>query len=177
MTEDRKTISMAKANFLGLIFGILLVGILALPYYLMYGPASTGQARQFAAFSIFNPSVVIGIMVHEAIHGMTWAMAAKVPMSQIKFGFQFRTITPYAHCKVPISMRAYRTGTLMPFLILGLAPWMYALASQDAVVLGFGLFFSFSAIGDLIILWITRDIDADRKVQDHPTEGGVIIVD
>jgi hypothetical protein len=65
----------------------------------------------------------------------------------------------------------------MPFIILGIIPYIYSLLNQNYIILGFSLFFSFVAIGDLMILWITRDIAKDKKVQDHPTEGGVTIVD
>ena len=177
MAENKITISMVKANILGLIFGLLLVGILALPFYLLYGIESTGKIIQFFKFRIFIPSIVLGIIVHEVIHGITWSLAGKTPFSNIKFGIQFKTLTPYAHCKVPIRMSTYRTGALMPFLIMGIGPYIYSLFTEDPTILGFGLFFCFGAIGDLMILWITRTISADKNVQDHPTEGGVIIVD
>ena len=177
MTENKLTISTAKATVLGLLWGMLLVGILTLPFYLLYGIESTGEIIQFFKFKIFVPSIVLGIIVHEAIHGFTWSIAGKTPFSNIKFGFQLKTLTPYAHCKVPISMAAYRTGTLMPFVLMGLAPYIYSVLTEKQVVLGFGLFFSFGAVGDLMILWITRNVPGDKNVQDHPTEGGVIIAD
>ena len=174
---EKNTIKMGKANLLALLYGIPMIAILILPYYLLYGAESTNELRAFFKFSIFIPSIIIGIIVHEAIHGLTWAIAAKIPISEIKFGFQIKTFTPYAHCKVPINIVTYRTGTVMPFLILGIAPYIYSLITQNHVVLGFSLFFSFTAIGDLVILWISRHIPSDKKVQDHPTEGGVIVSD
>jgi hypothetical protein len=177
MTENKKTISMAKATILGSLLGVLLVGILALPFYLVYGIESFEKLTLFFKFRIFVPSVVLGIIVHEFIHGLTWSIAAKIPVTNIKYGFQLKTLTPFAHCKVPINIIAYRIGTLMPFILMGLAPYLYSILTENQIVLGFSLFFSFSAIGDLIILWITRNISADKDVQDHPTEGGVIVVD
>lgn len=175
--ENKRTFKMGKANLMALVFGLPLIGILILPFYLIYGSESTNQVRQFFTFTTFIPAIAIGIIIHEAIHGLTWSMAAKIPISDIKFGFQIKTITPFAHCKVPINIVAYRIGTLMPFLILGILPYIFALVTQNPTVLGFSLFFSFVAIGDLMILWITRDISKDKKVQDHPTEGGVNIID
>ncbi len=177
MTQNKKTFKMAKANFMALIYGIPMIVILILPYYLIHDFESTNQIRDFFKLNTFIPSIIIGIIVHEAIHGITWSLAAKIPLSSIKFGFQIKTLTPFAHCKVPINIIAYRIGTLMPFLILGIAPYFYSLISQNPIVLGFGLFFSFVAIGDLMILWITKDVAKDKNVQDHPTEGGVIVVD
>jgi hypothetical protein len=177
MIENKRTFKMGKANLMALVYGIPLIGILILPYYLYYGFESTNQVREFFKFSTFIPSIVVGIIVHEAIHGITWAMVAKIPISEIKFGFQIKTFTPFAHCKIPINIVAYRIGALMPFIILGIIPYVYSLFNQNHIILGFSLFFSFVAIGDLMILWITRDIAKDKKVQDHPTEGGVTIVD
>lgn len=175
MTENKRTISMFQANIFGLIYGALLVAILGLLYYLVYGFESTIQIKQFFKFKIFVPSAVLGIIVHEFIHGLTWSLAAKVPLSKIKFGFQLKTLTPFAHCKVPVNIVAYRLGVLMPFLIMGLAPYIYSIFTENQMILGFSLFFSFGAVGDLMILWITRKIPSDKRVQDHSTEGGVII--
>lgn len=177
MTENKKTFKMAKANIMALLYGVPMIGILILPYYLIYGSESTNQIGDFFKFTTFIPSIIVGIIVHEAIHGITWSLAAKIPLSSIKFGFQIKTFTPFAHCKVPINIIAYRIGTLMPFLILGIVPYIYSLISRNPIILGFSLFFSFVAIGDLMILWITKDISKDKNVQDHPTEGGVIVID
>ena len=171
-----RTISMKKANLMLLIWGPVLVGLLLLPYYYIYGKEGLNEIRKFFNFSVFIPSVIIGIIVHELIHGLTWAIASKTSLSNIKFGFQIKTFTPYAHIKISINIIAYRVGTFMPFFILGLLPYIYSLITQNALVMGFGLFFSFVAIGDMLILWITKDISSDKLVQDHPTKGGVIIV-
>ena len=44
----------------------------------------------------------LGIVAHEAIHGLSWAYFSGRPLSAVKFGFQVKTLTPYAHCKEPI---------------------------------------------------------------------------
>jgi hypothetical protein len=169
--------TLPKAVVFGLLYGTLLVGLMALPFHLMHGLESIQQITKFFKFWIFVPSVVIGILVHEGIHGLTWAWAGKIPLHRIKYGFKLKTLTPYAHCQVPIDIRAYRTGVIMPFLIMGMAPYILSLVAEDHHLLGFGLFFSFGAIGDLIILWITRTIPSGTYVQDHATQAGVTIVD
>jgi hypothetical protein len=87
MTENKRTFKMGKANLMALVYGIPLIGILILPCYLLYGFESTNQIRDFFKFSTFIPAIVIGIIIHEAIHGISWAIAAKIPITEIKFGF------------------------------------------------------------------------------------------
>lgn len=177
VTENKKTISVLNASILGLILGALLVALLALPFCMLYGLKSIEQIIQFFKFQIFVPSLVIGILIHEAIHGITWYIAGRTNFKDIQFGFKLKLLTPYAHCKVPINIKAYRLGVLMPFLIMGILPYIYSIITENHLLLGFSLFFSFGAIGDLIILWITKSILSDKNVQDHPSEGGVIIID
>jgi hypothetical protein len=71
------TIEMRKAQVTGAVLGITLVLILILPYYLIFGLAELEKVRQFFSLRIFIPSIIIGIFVHEFIHGLTWAVAVK----------------------------------------------------------------------------------------------------
>jgi hypothetical protein len=171
------TFTMGKLQFIGPVFGIMLVSLLVLPYFLIYGLTELEKVRDFFNFKIFIPSIVIGIIIHEFIHGYTWAKMADIGLKNIKFGFQLKTLTPYAHSKVPMKVKAYRIGTVMPFILLGILPYFYAIYAKHPLILGFGIFFSFVAIGDVMILWLIRKLPNQQLVQDHPTKAGVILFD
>ena len=117
-------------------------------------------------------AVLPGIVAHELIHAFTWAAAAHRPLSTIRFGLHWRTVTPYAHPNDPIAARAYRIGALMPLLLLGLVPACVALALGAPRLMAVGLFFVFTAGGDLLALWLMRGIPPGRLVEDHPTRVG-----
>lgn len=175
--KEELTFDMASMQFTGLLFGLLLVAVLLLPYYLLYGMEALGRINDFFSLRIFIPSALIGILVHEFVHGYTWSRAANIGWKNIKFGFQLKTFTPYAHCTVPMRVKAYRIGAMMPFILLGLLPYFIALWVQAPLMLGFGLFFSFAAIGDIMIWWRIRHLPSTQLVQDHPTKAGVILWD
>jgi hypothetical protein len=113
-----------------------------------------------------------GIVAHELIHAVTWAAAAGRPLSAIQLGIRWRYLAPYAHPREPIAARAYRIGAVMPLVVLGLVPALAALAFGAPRLMAFGLFFVFTAGGDLLALWLMRGIPPGRLVEDHPTRVG-----
>lgn len=173
--DDRYTLSMGKANLLSLPFVAASV-LLFVPFWALYGwEAVRGLKDSFFSWSVFLPSIVIGIIVHEFIHGLTWKLAGNLTMAQIKYGFMLKTLTPYAHATAPMRADAYRLGAAMPLIVLGILPYLAALATGNGFLMGFSFFFTFSAAGDMMILWIIRSLPASTRVQDHPTKGGVMV--
>lgn len=173
--DDRYTLSMGKANLLSLPF-VAASLLLFVPYGLLYGwEAVRGLKESFFSWGVFFPSIILGIVVHEFIHGLTWKLAGRLTMAQIKYGFMLKTLTPYAHATAPMRADAYRLGAAMPLIVLGILPYIAALATGSGFLMGFSFFFTFSAAGDMMILWITRSLPAATHVQDHPTKGGVMV--
>lgn len=120
--------------------------------------------------------MAVGIVVHEAIHGLTWAALGRLPRSAIRFGVQWKTATPYAHATVPLPAWAYRWGTAMPLLLLGLVPALAGIGFGDARIAGFGMLFTLVAGGDLAVLWLMRGLPRHAWVQDHPERAGCLVV-
>ncbi len=176
-TPKELTLDLRKAQITGGLLGLTLVFVLLLPYYLIFGTEAVMKIRAFFLLSVFIPSIIVGIFVHEFIHGLTWAVAAKIGLSNIKFGFQLKSLTPYAHSKLPMKTNAYRIGAAMPLLLMGVLPYLFALISNSSYAIGFGLFFSFVAAGDIMILWLIRKLPEYQLIQDHPSKGGVILLD
>lgn len=176
------SISMAKANLYS--FAILpLVALLTAVFVYLWGYDALSDGSTFerpavgtvVVYVIGSLVVALGVMAHEAIHGLSWAYFGGKPMSTIKFGFQVKTFTPYAHCKEPIEARAYRIGAAMPGFVLGMLPSLLGIATGNGWIMLFGLFFTFAAGGDLLILWLIRKVGAKALVEDHPTNAGCYV--
>lgn len=118
---------------------------------------------------------IAGLLTHEFVHGLTWKLLGRVPWRQIRFGFQLKTFTPYAHVTTALPARAYRWGTVMPLLAVGLLPFLIGLAFNQPVWAAFGMVFTFVAGGDLAVLWTLRGVSGSAMVRDHPERVGCYI--
>lgn len=127
--------------------------------------------------TIFLVAVIAGIVLHEYLHKIGWWLAGKIPYHAITFGFQWRTFTPYSHCTLPLKAGAYRVGTILPGLALGILPALYALITGNGIYFFWGLIFIFAAGGDFMILWLLRFTSADTLVEDHPERAGCYVLE
>jgi hypothetical protein len=159
---------MEKANVYALVTGLPIALLLAVVYAALWGLDGLFSPLVSPGFFVALGSLILGIVAHEAIHGLSWAVFGRKPLRSVEFGFQVRTLTPYAHCKEPIPARAYRLGTAMPGVLLGLAPSLFGLLTGSGPAMLFGLFFTFAAGGDALILWLLRGVDPDALVEEHP---------
>lgn len=173
------SISMSKANLLSIFF-ILPVILLALIYILVWGFDSTlsilSSVKTKPNLIWVMISIFAGIIVHELIHGVAWMYFADKKNGHIKFGFNWKSLTPYAHCTEPMAISPYRLGAAAPGIILGIFPYVFGLILGNPVVALFGLFFSMAASGDALILWILRKVEKGKLVEDHPTRAGCYVI-
>ena len=119
--------------------------------------------------------IMLGIVIHELIHGITWACFAKDGYKSIKFGVLWKMLTPYCPCKEPLNVRQYIIGAFTPAIILGFMPSLIAIIVGNLGLLIFGIFFTMAAGGDFLIINLIRKENKDDLVQDHPSEAGCYI--
>ncbi len=171
------SISMLKANFYALPMIVLSIILIALPYYFLWGRANIkdGFASIYSTLIVFLPVIILGTCLHEILHGLSFLIFGKLFLKQIKIGFQWKTITPYAHCKVPITAGVYRIALIMPALLMGIIPSIIALITGTGWLMIYGIFFIIVACGDLLVVWIIRKAKHNQLVQDHPTRCGCCI--
>ena len=84
-------------------------------------------------------------------------------------------LTPYCHCSEPLLMKPYRIGSILPALVLGIIPSFIAMVTGNLALMIFGFFFTFSAGGDFLILWLIRKEPSNALVLDHPDKIGCVI--
>lgn len=116
-----------------------------------------------------------GIILHEGLHGITWALFCKKGFLSIHFGFMTQLLAPYCHCTEPLPLRTYIAGGLMPGIIMGILPPIYALAEGSMGWLLLGIFFSFAAGGDFAMMGLLRKLPRGSLVRDHPSELGCFV--
>lgn len=164
---------MGRAQILSL--GMVgLFGLLSLPpYILIWGvprlPASP------SVFLSFGALLAIGVLVHEAIHGLGYAWGG-ADRSEIEFGFSWAGLAPYAHCTTPLRCGAYRRAVALPGLVLGAVPLVVGLAIGHWGATIFAFVMLSLAGGDALLLWTLRKVPRASWVQDHPTQMGALVL-
>jgi hypothetical protein len=151
----------------------LLFALPAVAYWLVWDENFARQILQASSLLVLIPFIV----VHEAIHGITFALAGRVPLSKIRYGVMWKSLAPYAHLSVPVDVRAYRIGVAMPGIVLGIILYAVGLALGNMYIAGWGTVGIVTATGDLWILVLLRGVARASRVLDHPDKVGCMVFD
>ena len=128
-------------------------------------------------FSIFLLAIFLLIFIRQLIYGLSWQFFGNKKSNAIRYGINWKNMTPYTYCRVPIEVKAYKLGFAMPGIILGLLPAFIGIVTGNAVIFVFGLFGVLAAGVDILILWLIRNVKAGLLVEDHPTRAGCYVID
>ncbi|MCK5857089.1 MAG: DUF3267 domain-containing protein [Bacteroidales bacterium] len=174
------TIDSSKANLLGLAF-LIPVGLFAgVPFYLLWH-----QSIDLFAEIVFLKSELVWallvllsfVAVHELLHALAYIILTNGDYKNIKFGVIWKDMTPYCHYNKSIAMSKYRVALATPGLITGIIPLFVSLTTGDFLLFILALFLTLGAVGDFIILWISRKEKSSSIVKDHPEKIGCIIIE
>ena len=166
---EKKTISILWANLLAVVlFAVVAVAGWAIMY-------SLWDNLHFGGIDslIFLVGIVLGLVVHELVHGVTWLLLLKKGFSHLSFGLMTGAV--YCHIDVPMDKRKYVIGALMPLLLVGVVPWVAAILSGSLTWMLVGAVMISGAIGDIMIVWTLRSEPASTLVYDHPSEIGCYV--
>ncbi|MBI5965350.1 MAG: DUF3267 domain-containing protein [Chloroflexi bacterium] len=172
MNKRDLSISIQRANSTALYIGIPVVVFQFTLFSGLHNGENTQTSGSFLLFLVF---VLAGVVVHEIIHGLTWMIFGSKPFSIIKFGFQWKAMTPYAHLSEPIDVSAYRIGAIMPGIVLGIIPYLLSLVLGNGNLLWFSMIHLTAAGGDWLVLWLLRKVKRGTLVEDHPTQAGCYV--
>ncbi len=170
------SIPMEKANKYGIFMALPVAVVQVASFSFLHGFEDFDPNPKWN-LTILVLIVLAGIATHEVIHGLAWAMFGKKPLSAIKFGFMWKTITPYAHCQEPLEVNAYRLGAFMPGLVLGIIPFLIAMLTGSGDLMWFSLVHTSAACGDWLVLWLIRTVTPGSFVEDHPTNAGCYVLE
>jgi hypothetical protein len=153
-----------------------LLGVMIAVHILIWGVGDLIEGlSQLAQLQSAIPVLVLGIPLHEFIHAFSWVLFGGISFQEINFGFDWKSLAPYAHATEPLKARAYRLGAAMPALLMGGLPYLIGIISGWAWFTNFGIFYVLAAGGDLVVLWLLRDLDGEARVEDHPTRAGCYV--
>ena len=172
------TIGVAKANLLAL--------VVMLPFAVLSGAVVLSRcslrlmAESISSLDFFFFLLVMLLLtaVHEAIHGLTWAIFAEGHGKAIRFGVIWKALTPYCTCAQPMKRGQYILGAAMPTLLLGIG--LTAAAALTGIFWIFILTITmiFGGGGDFAIILkmlLHRQRGKEAVYYDHPYECGVVV--
>ena len=167
---ELRTVSMMTANLISIPFLLIVGGLSGWIYYMVWHTFEWNRVSNALWLMV---AIVVGIVVHELIHGFTWMAVTRQSFKHLSFGTMAGAV--YCHIDVPMRKRPYIIGAVMPLLLLGVIPTVVAIAVGSLFWLVFGVIFVVCAIGDIMIMWIIRREPSDTLIYDHPTEAGCVI--
>jgi len=168
-TPERRTISILAAN----LWAVALLAVAGLAgWALMYRmhPSIAFEAMDSVWFIVM---MVVGLAVHELVHGVTWLLLLHKGFRHLSFGMMTGAI--YCHIDVPMVKRQYVIGALMPLLLVGMVPWVAGIAAGSLLWMAAGATMISGAAGDLMIVWAIRKEPSSTLVYDHPSEAGCFV--
>ena len=138
MMENKRdlSISMARANIIVMFVSIPVAILQFAIFSILHGRE---KMETTWGFVLLLAVILLGVVVHELIHGFAWVIFGHKQFSAIKFGFQWKTLTPYAHLKEPVAVNAYRMGAFMPGFILGILTYIFSLGFGNGNLFWFSL--------------------------------------
>lgn len=176
-TKTDLTMSAVKANT-GALYGLIITIPFIVIYVLRYDGVAFDRARTSIS-SVLSDIVVllVLIVVHEMIHGVTWSRFTRKGFKDIEFGVIWKYLTPYCTCSEPLTRWQYITGAMMPGLLLGIVPCIVGCITTDIRVLSVGVLMTIAAGGDILIIKMILDNKTSKTALylDHPTDVGLVI--
>lgn len=168
------TATAVQANVLGIVMG----GALSAPFIAVFFITGKWNGEFYSAlqYAIVLVCSFVSIIIHELIHGTSWAIFLKDHFKNIAFGVAWEALMPYCTCKVPMRRGPYVFGLLMPCITLGVVPGIVSIVIGSSVLLFYSAIMIVSAGGDLLIfmLVIRSKLKGDVLFLDHPTEVGLV---
>lgn len=166
------TISAKQLNLIALLVIVPMIGIPCVLFMLRWNLlAGSGVSIRVSLWTLV--AFLIGIVIHELIHGLVWSFFCKDGLHSIHFGFQLKTLTPYCHCAQPLNKGGYIAGTLAPAMVLGLMPVLLSLVFSSVNLMLFGAMNLAAAVGDFAIVLLLAP-QREVLVVDHPTDPGLV---
>ena len=172
-------IDIVKANIFALAIMVISAIVFLVLFFIIWKEKKTVSELfgNFGDWSIAFILFIVGIVVHELIHGATWACFAKRGWKSISFSVMWKLLTPYCHCDEPMTIHSYMMGAMMPCIILGVFPAVIALFIGSLPMLVWGIIFIAAAAGDIWISLLLTKENPKSLVFDHPSEAGFYIID
>ena len=155
--------------FGNLVFSVILFG---LPFYFLWREnlpflqESIEWYKKLIGLGIGLIIAIIGIIVHELIHGFFGAIFNKNGFKSIRFGILLKKGMAYCANTETARKNKYIVSLVMPGILLGIIPAIISLVIWNFYLLIFGIVFTIAASGDLILLGKICKYSNDSWIED-----------
>lgn len=176
--KEERIISIKKANIKAIFVMIGLFIVVSIIYYALWKEnVMKGFNLSEGNYNILYQLglLIILTLVHEALHVVGFITAPGVTLKDAKIGVLWKKLTPYAHCRVPLTLDRYKVALLLPNIALGLIPLLLGIAIGNRMVAFWGGFMLVCGVGDFMILQLLKGLPKDTLISDHPSEGGCVV--
>lgn len=167
-------IGVLAANVLALVVAAPFLVAVIVPYALLHG----NPLAQEYSLGLFVVSMLVGIVVHELIHGLTWSFYAKDGWKSIEFGVIWQYLTPYCTCSTPMKKGPMILAAIMPTIVLGFLPSVLGIILGQPLLLLLGVVMIAGGGGDMMIILNILKYRTEAKevlFLDHPYEVGTFV--
>lgn len=168
------TIGVFAANILAIVAALPFIVLLVVAFCAFGHTLEVGRFTFLIAYGAF----LLLIVVHELIHGITWACFAKDGWKSISFGFIKEYLTPYCTCNQPMRKYQMILGSMMPTIVLGFIPGIVAVMIGSTELLFIAILMIIGGGGDLLVtfkLLAYKRNGKDVLFIDHPYELGTAV--
>jgi len=176
--QTEEVIEVGKANRLALLMLFPITAIAIIPFVLINGfkPLAEGVIFLKSHQLQILVALILLIFIHEGLHGVTWAFLAKNGFKSIRFGIKWSYLTPYCHCNKPMKRNHYILGGVMPGMVTGVLPMVFAIVTANGWLLLASIFLTATAGGDILVLIRVLKYPSNLIFMDHPKEIGFIVI-
>ena len=170
------TVGIMQANVGAFFIMLPFMAVTAWVYYIVNGINIYEFSLKLSLLLV--PILLLLIVLHELIHGITWGIFAENNFHSIDFGVIWNALTPYCTCSEPIKKWQYMLGAAMPTLVLGGGTAIVAVVTGQLLWFFISELMLLSGGGDFLILLKILLYRSDKKeavYYDHPYECGVVV--
>lgn len=165
---ERHTLTAAQTYLWGILF--------ALPFVLLAGGLYRMLLLERAVLLDHTILILLAVLavslpLHEALHGLGWKLAGRLGRGEVSY--TFRRGLPMCACRAVLSVKAYLSGTLLPFLVLGGGSCILLLLYPGTISVLAVLVNLILPGADLVIAWRVLRSGASL-VADSPDQAGFI---
>lgn len=173
---EELTVGLVYANVMAFVLGLPVVFVMGAAFFLR-NPEGFSTFSPHDSFAILIVFCVL-VVIHELIHGLTWAVFAPSRWKSISFGFIWRYLTPYCNCNEALRKNEYILGAAMPTLILGILCGAISIFICSYIMFILSAVMVISGGGDMTIilkLLTFKNKSKDSLYVDHPYKPGLVV--
>ena len=116
-----------------------------------------------------------GFLVHELLHFLTWQGLSRFPIQEFRIGMRWNSFTPVIGCQRPMKVKPLMIGLLVPYLVQGVLPLVFAFYLANTWLLFASVIFMAWASADILTFLLLWKVDKGGFAEMHRSKLGVVV--